>query len=231
MPRNDPAYRRYGRKHYLFVGVVFLTLAGAACGSSPGVTRSATSTSMVLVSRSAHGVLLVNSDGRTLYAFTADHGSRIVCGVTCTPIWPPLTVRRGEAPTKASGLSGALGTIIRSDGSHQVTYNGLPLYTYTGDSGPGQTNGQGIVEQYGSTKGTWFAVTPTSMSTATSSTTTVPTPATVAVPNAPATSSTQPAPPSTQATTTPTVAPPPRTTQAPATTAPAPPTTMAGGWG
>ena len=70
-----------------------------------------------------------------------------------------------------------LGTVTRSDGSHQVTYNNLPLYTFTGDSAAGQTNGQGVVEQYGAVSGTWSVVAPASSAAKAGATTTTGAPA------------------------------------------------------
>jgi predicted lipoprotein with Yx(FWY)xxD motif len=168
------------------------------------------------------GTVLVNSAGRTLYAFSADSPSAIVCGASCTPIWPPLTVPSSTTPTAGSGVTGQLGTVTRADGSHQVTYNGLLLYTYTGDSGSGQTKGQGIVEQYGATKGTWTVVTPSSKAASVAPTTTAPPPASTttapkpAAPTAPGAATTAPAPTT--------------TAPAPTTTAPAPTTTAGGTW-
>ena len=62
------------------------------------------------------------------------------CTGACAQIWPPVT---GPAAA-GQGVSGTLGTITRSDGSKQTTYDGHPVYTYTADSGPGQANGTGL---------------------------------------------------------------------------------------
>ena len=69
-----------------------------------------------------------------------DTSTKSNCNGTCIPFWPPV---KGPA-TLASGVKGTLGTITRQDGSKQASYNGHPLYTYSGDSSPGQATGNGI---------------------------------------------------------------------------------------
>ena len=101
------------------------------------------------------GKVLVDAQGRTLYLFEADKGTMSACAGGCTSVWPPLTTT-GKV-TAGTGLAAAkLGTAKRSDGSTEVTYNGHPLYTYAGDSGPGQTAGQGI-DEFGAE---WYALSP-----------------------------------------------------------------------
>jgi predicted lipoprotein with Yx(FWY)xxD motif len=85
---------------------------------------------------------LTNSAGRSLYLWTPDTMTTSMCSGACATAWPPLTIK--GAPTGGSGVTaGDLGTIKRSDGRTQVTYAGHPLYTFAGDSGAGQTNGEG----------------------------------------------------------------------------------------
>lgn len=146
---------------------VALALAAAGCGQAAASGSGTTPT--VRTGSSALGRVLIAPSGLTLYAFSAESASDIVCLSTCASIWPPLVVGNGATPTAGTGVSGTIGTVTRPGGSHQVTYNGLLLYTYTGDSGPGQTEGQGIVEQYGTVKGTWSAVTPNASISAASS--------------------------------------------------------------
>lgn len=99
------------------------------------------------------GTVLVNSTGRTLYEFTKDAKGASSCTGACATNWPPVLAGAGTMPTEMSGVTGTLATITRSDGGHQVTYDGHPLYTFAGDTAAGQTNGQGI-------KGVWFAIGP-----------------------------------------------------------------------
>ncbi len=99
------------------------------------------------------GTVLTNAKGFTLYWFSRDTSATSKCGGACAAAWPPVA----GPVSAASGvsLSGKLATITRPDGSKQETYNGHPLYTFSGDSGPGKTGGNGI-SGFG---GTWHAVT------------------------------------------------------------------------
>jgi predicted lipoprotein with Yx(FWY)xxD motif len=224
---HRPSSRRCNRRALVAVSIG-LALAGAAC-TQASASKPPAATPTVRLGSAASGPVLIAPSGLTLYGFSADSTSKIVCLATCTPIWPPLTVAAGAKPTAGSGVTGTLETVTRPDGTHQVTYNGLLLYTYAGDSGPGQTKGQGIVEQYGSVKGTWFVATPSSSASQASASTSAPptsAPPTTAPPAAsPGSSSgtktTAPPPPTT-------TAPPPTTTTTPpppTTTTPPPPTT------
>jgi predicted lipoprotein with Yx(FWY)xxD motif len=90
------------------------------------------------------GTLIVASNGMTLYTFdkdTANSGTS-ACTGACIATWPALTVPTGSTPSAGSGAAGKIGTITRPDtGSLQVTYNGLPLYFFSGDRAPGDSNG------------------------------------------------------------------------------------------
>jgi predicted lipoprotein with Yx(FWY)xxD motif len=87
------------------------------------------------------GVLvLTNAKGFTLYWFAPDTATRSNCNGSCAAYWPPVTGSVSAGP----GVTGRIGTIKRSDGSAQATYNGHPLYTYIADSAPGQANGNNL---------------------------------------------------------------------------------------
>lgn len=89
------------------------------------------------------GSILVDGDGRTLYLFTPDTGGTSTCYDDCATSWPPLLA--DGAPATGDGVDAALlGSTSRTDGTTQVTYNGWPLYFFAGDTGPGETNGQGL---------------------------------------------------------------------------------------
>jgi predicted lipoprotein with Yx(FWY)xxD motif len=94
--------------------------------------------------------VLTNSKGFTLYSFVPDTSTKSNCNGSCATIWPPV---KGPATT-VSGVTGKVTTITRSDGSKQAVYNGHPLYTFTGDTGPGQNHGNGI----NSSGGVWHEV-------------------------------------------------------------------------
>jgi len=111
-------------------------------GGTAGASNGSTAASVVSTKTSSLGTFLVDGQGRTLYLWDADHGPRSTCTAACAQAWPPLTTT--GAP-KASGAvkSSLLGTATRADGSREVTYAGHPLYTYAGDTRPGQVTGEG----------------------------------------------------------------------------------------
>jgi predicted lipoprotein with Yx(FWY)xxD motif len=133
-------------------GSMILAILVAACSSSAATQGTAGQTSgPVSGSGSTVGVksigganLLVDgASGMTLYVFANDaaNSGKSACNGGCATTWPPLTVASGTTPSAGAGASGKLGTIARDDGTTQVTYNGVPLYHYSGDSAPGDTNG------------------------------------------------------------------------------------------
>lgn len=100
-----------------------------------------------------YGVVLTNGHGDSLYLLTNESGDHIACKGGCLSIWPPLLVPRSVHRVHAGpGVAGHLGLVARSATTWQVTDNGYPLYTYAGDSKPGQATGEGIV----SNGGTWY---------------------------------------------------------------------------
>lgn len=117
--------------------------ATTAAGAGSGATINAAQTSL--------GMVLVDSQGRTLYHFTPDTASTIACTGTCASTWPPLAVPSGQKPQAGSGVTAALTVVMRPDGTQQAAANGFPLYTFSGDSKAGDTNGQGVA-------GKWFAL-------------------------------------------------------------------------
>ena len=80
----------------------------------------------------------------TLYVRTSDPAGGSSCTGGCATAWPPLTVAAGTQALAGTGVSGALGTFGRTDGSLQVTYNGHALYYYAADTKSGDTTGQGV---------------------------------------------------------------------------------------
>jgi predicted lipoprotein with Yx(FWY)xxD motif len=148
---------------FLAATAVSLTaLALAACGGSsttgsaaPPKTDNGRPATVGVANNGSLGNILDDTDGRTLYLFAKDSGTKSACTGACASAWPPL--RASGKPTVGAGASASIvGTTPRSDGKPQVTYNGHPLYTYTGDQNPGDTNGQGLTA-FG---GGWFALSP-----------------------------------------------------------------------
>jgi predicted lipoprotein with Yx(FWY)xxD motif len=129
---------------------------GAYGSSSPASTSGGQSgAAMVKTASSKVGTILVDGSGRTLYLFGKDQPNQSACAGACVAAWPVDPT--SAAPKAGSGVKASLlGSIKRSDGTTQVTYNRHPLYYYSGDSQAGQQNGQGL-NAFGAT---WHAVTP-----------------------------------------------------------------------
>ena len=83
--------------------------------------------------------VLTSASGFTLYSFAPDTPAKSNCNGTCAQNWPPVT-----GPATAAGVTGTFATITRSDGSVQATFDGHPLYTFVGDTAPGQAKGNGL---------------------------------------------------------------------------------------
>ena len=127
------------------LAVAALVLLGVAvAGAStpaPAATSTGTGTAAGLKTTTIGGTtILTNAKGFTLYSFAPDSPTASKCYGSCAAYWPPVT---GTAPA-STGLPGTVGTITRTGGAHQLTYNGHPLYTYIGDSAPGQANGNNL---------------------------------------------------------------------------------------
>jgi predicted lipoprotein with Yx(FWY)xxD motif len=156
------------KRFYLFLFPVALVLLLAACGSStstgggtgygntgttpttaattgstPTAAANATGGTIRTASATVNGktvTLLTNAQGLTLYYFMPDTATTSACTGGCTSNWPPLL---SKSVPGASGLSGKI-TLQTNANGQQVTYNGHPLYTYSGDTSPGQTSGEGL---------------------------------------------------------------------------------------
>ena len=123
-------------------------LAAAALvmpGSSPAATKSVAKEGTV---ESLGKTVLTNNAGRTLYSLSAETKGRFICTGSCLNLWHPLVVPAGTKPTGPAKLA----TIKRPDGRTQVTFKGRPLYRFSGDTKPGQANGEGFKDV-----GTWHA--------------------------------------------------------------------------
>ena len=123
--------------------------SGTAATAAPATTAAQeTSGTTVAVANSKLGDILVDGEGRTLYAFTKDQGDQSACSGECATNWPALT---GTATAGTGAQASLLSTATQASGTDQVTYDGKLLYHFAGDAKPGDTNGQGV--------GTvWFAV-------------------------------------------------------------------------
>jgi predicted lipoprotein with Yx(FWY)xxD motif len=111
---------------------------------------------MVSVKHSKDGTILAAGPKHlTVYLFEADKGGQSACSGACVSAWPPVTTG-GEPQAGGSASSAKLGTISRSDGTKQVTYNGHPLYFFEKDGDAGDAYGQGV-KGFGAN---WYVVAP-----------------------------------------------------------------------
>jgi len=136
------------------VGAIAATLVIAACGSSSSTGNSGSGSGSGSSPAAAAGAsggalttakvggatLLTNAKGFTLYWFVPDTTTASKCYGSCAKYWPPVL---GPA-SAGSGVTGTLGTITRSNGAKQATWDGHPLYTYVGDTSPGMNKGNGL---------------------------------------------------------------------------------------
>jgi predicted lipoprotein with Yx(FWY)xxD motif len=154
-------HSKAGRAAVLAVPAAAALLA-AACASSSSSAPSLlsgsiggnTTTFVEPYKTVTSGTVVANGTGYTLYWFSKDTATYTACDDVCVPQWPPAT----GTPELAAGttLPGTLGTLRRSNGVIQATYDGHPLYTFAGDFDPGDVGGNGVV-QFG---GTWHVVRP-----------------------------------------------------------------------
>ena len=138
------------------LAVPLIAVAISGCGGSskasatPSTTTTKAQAASVDVRDTSLGKILVDSQGRSLYLFKKDTGTKSTCNGSCAIAWPPFTT--SGTPQAGTGTKASLiATSTRTDGKDQVTYNGHPLYRYSGDSASGQTNGQGV-------GGIWYVV-------------------------------------------------------------------------
>jgi predicted lipoprotein with Yx(FWY)xxD motif len=162
--------------------LAFTALLLAACGSSAGTTASSTpaasssaasssraasygsaapasaatsSSATIATKTSSSGTYLSGSGGRALYLWVADSSGKSACSGACAKVWPPVTAS-GTPTASGSVKASELGTITRSDGTKQVTYQGHPLYYFQADPASGTTHGQGS-DSFGAK---WWLVAP-----------------------------------------------------------------------
>jgi predicted lipoprotein with Yx(FWY)xxD motif len=142
------------KRTYFFLAVALASAASAAtvAGAQSDIpaahsARAAT----VQLRHTSLGSILVSSSGRTLYEFTRDHANKNSCATIsgCSAVWPSL--KASGHPTAGSGVKASL---LSTTSGNQVTYAGHPLYTYSGDNGPGQTSYVGV-KAFG---GAWYAI-------------------------------------------------------------------------
>ncbi len=121
------------------VGVVAVVMVASASS-----TAFAAGSTVDVATSSNFGTVLVDAQGFALYTFPQDHNGISACTGPCIPVWPALTVPAGTTPSAGTGVTGTVAAVLQSNSTYQVTYNGSPLYTFVGDTKPGQVTGQNI---------------------------------------------------------------------------------------
>ena len=140
---------------------VLAACSSSATSSASGSSSPAAATAGSLKTATIGGAtVLTNAKGFPLYSFAPDTPTKSNCNGTCAQNWPPVT-----GPATAAGVTGTFGTIKRSDGSVQATFDGHPLYTFVGDTAPGQAKGNGL----NAAGGLWHEVTTSGTAPASSS--------------------------------------------------------------
>jgi|1185.fasta_scaffold245056_1 predicted lipoprotein with Yx(FWY)xxD motif len=161
LSRDRLTARKRRRVRWIAVPIAMggLTLL-AACGPYGGTQTAAnaapaTGGAVVATASTQLGKILVNSAGRTIYDFANDTPGMSRCDGACAMDWMPVAAP-DALPTSLPGVPAVLGSTKRADGTQQLTVDGRPVYTFEGDSAPGQTNGNGITLN----GGLWTAVSP-----------------------------------------------------------------------
>lgn len=184
-------------------------LGAAACGSSTApaskssykragsisTTRAGGSTFTVEErSNPTYGDILVTGAGFALYTYGPDNGHNglSTCTGSCLQAWPPLSVPAGKTPTGGPGVTGTLGVVKQANGTYQVTYDGLPLYTFVQDSAAAEVTGNNVAgfsvaKASGSDSSATSSSTTASTTSPTASTTPAGTPKTATPPTSPTT--------------------------------------------
>ena len=137
--RIPPAAARVAGVTAAGLAVAALVLFGLVVAGASSLPPAAAGTSLKTTTIGGTTVL-TNANGFTLYSFAPDTPASSKCYGSCAVYWPPVTGTTAAGP----GLPGKVTTITRTDGSHQLTYNGHPLYTYIGDTAPGQARGNNL---------------------------------------------------------------------------------------
>lgn len=127
----------------LSLAAVAVIAAGCGGSSSSSSSTHSGAATVSLAESPELGMVLVDSEGFTVYSFAKDEGTTSSCYGACAEAWPPVTVK-GSPIGGEGAISSELGTTKRKDGTTQVTYAGHPLYTFVEDKSPGEANGNGV---------------------------------------------------------------------------------------
>ena len=154
MPQRTEDLAARLRRSVVAVAAATAFVVGACAAPGGGASTAPTTVSepsgapaeltLELMTDDALGAYVVGMDGKSLYIFTPDTGSTSSCNDECAVNWPPLTADTAADVAAGEGVTGAVGTITRADGSLQITLGGKPLYYFKGDQADGDVNGQGL---------------------------------------------------------------------------------------
>jgi predicted lipoprotein with Yx(FWY)xxD motif len=134
-------------------------LGVAACGGSgddSGASPAGSSTGIVSVANVDGTNVLADSAGKTLYSAAVEKGGKIHCVDACLSFWDPMLASSADAKKTAGELDAKLGVVTRPDGKRQLTFEGLPLYTFA-EEGAGKLEGDGFVDDFQGTHFEWEA--------------------------------------------------------------------------
>ena len=143
----SPATSGGGRGDYDYIDPMATESAAASKAPATGAVVQ------VNVATGPLGAYLTGPDGLTLYTFKPDSANTSTCDGGCAEAWPPFTVAVDATLEPGDGVEGELTTFTRADGSLQVAYDGAPLYSFANDTTAGDTNGQGLGDN-------WFVAKP-----------------------------------------------------------------------
>ena len=146
-------------RHSIAVCALLAAVAvlGAACGGGSKSATTSSSNSTIATANSDVGSILVNCvRGETLYLFAKDTGADDSCSGACAKAWRPYSANGAALHVGSSLKASLLTSMTRADGTKQLTYNGHPLYTFSGDSKAGDITGQGS-DAFGAR---WYVVSP-----------------------------------------------------------------------
>jgi predicted lipoprotein with Yx(FWY)xxD motif len=139
-------------KRYVVIAALVLV---AGCSSSTKPKAAPVVHGAIGTVSASIGTVLTDSAGKTLYRFALDSPGKSACTGSCLQYWP-IVAAPATLPSSVAGVSAALGSITRADGTKQLTVAGYPMYTYVGDKDAGTTAGQGL----NLSGGLWWAVSP-----------------------------------------------------------------------
>jgi predicted lipoprotein with Yx(FWY)xxD motif len=148
-------------KKLLILTAIVAALVLAACGGGDDGSDSATAAApptgaetVAVEDLGDAGSVLVDSTGQALYTSDQEADGGVLCTDGCESFWTPLTIDGGNPD---GSVPGELDVVKRPDGSNQVTYDGVPLYSFT-EEGPGEVTGDGFVDAFDGREFTWNVV-------------------------------------------------------------------------